>query len=149
MPRVLIQSCCNLILIFFRVFNAGIFLTGTCSILFGLLDRIEDGTTFIVLSFIIRYLYDRGPHYRGPHYLGMLFWVWALTHFLPSVHRAPQEKLQAFNKVKIAPKKCYNCVVFWVSYVFVLIPLGLALKVVKIAPRHQKRVSVKKLRSNL
>ena len=37
-----------------RVFNLGIFTTGTCSILFGLLDKIENGTWFIALSFLIR-----------------------------------------------------------------------------------------------
>ncbi len=39
-----------------RVFNIGILTTGTCSILFGLLDKIPDGTTFIALSFVIRTL---------------------------------------------------------------------------------------------
>ena len=37
-----------------RVFNIGILTTGTCSILFGLLDRIENGKWFIALSFVIR-----------------------------------------------------------------------------------------------
>ncbi|TRY62520.1 hypothetical protein TCAL_12376 [Tigriopus californicus] len=37
-----------------RVFNTGIFTTGFCSILFGLLDKIQDGTWFIALSFVIR-----------------------------------------------------------------------------------------------
>ena len=37
-----------------RVFNVGIFTTGTCSVLFGLLDRVENGRWFIALSFIIR-----------------------------------------------------------------------------------------------
>lgn len=37
-----------------RVFNIGILTTGTCSVLFGLLDRIENGKWFIALSFIIR-----------------------------------------------------------------------------------------------
>ena len=37
-----------------RLFNVGIFTTGTCSILFGLLDKIEDGNWFIVLSFVVR-----------------------------------------------------------------------------------------------
>ena len=37
-----------------RVFNAGILTTGTCSILFGLLDGIQDRTAFIGLSLLIR-----------------------------------------------------------------------------------------------
>eukprot|EP00095_Tigriopus_kingsejongensis_P011883 maker-scaffold410_size180147-snap-gene-0.30 protein:Tk11883 transcript:maker-scaffold410_size180147-snap-gene-0.30-mRNA-1 annotation:"mfs-type transporter c6orf192 homolog" len=37
-----------------RVFNTGIFTTGFCSIFFGLLDRVENGTLFIALSFVIR-----------------------------------------------------------------------------------------------
>jgi len=37
-----------------RVFNTGIFTTGTCSVIFGLLDRIEGGDTFFILSFVIR-----------------------------------------------------------------------------------------------
>lgn len=37
-----------------RVFNIGILTTGTCSILFGLLDLFKDRTAFISLSFIIR-----------------------------------------------------------------------------------------------
>ena len=37
-----------------KVFNIGILTTGTCCILFGLLDKIEDGRAFIGLSFIVR-----------------------------------------------------------------------------------------------
>lgn len=37
-----------------RVFNTGIFTTGFCSILFGLLDKVQDGTWFIAMSFVIR-----------------------------------------------------------------------------------------------
>ena len=37
-----------------RVFNIGILTTGTCSILFGLLDRIQNGKIFIGLSFVVR-----------------------------------------------------------------------------------------------
>jgi MFS family permease len=37
-----------------NVFNFGIFITGTCCVLFGLLDRIEDKWTFISMSFAIR-----------------------------------------------------------------------------------------------
>ena len=37
-----------------RVFNIGILTTGICSVLFGLLDRIENGKWFIALSFVIR-----------------------------------------------------------------------------------------------
>ncbi|CAG9864362.1 unnamed protein product [Phyllotreta striolata] len=36
------------------VFNAGIYTTGICAILFGLLDKIQERTPFIVLSFTIR-----------------------------------------------------------------------------------------------
>ncbi|XP_026466726.1 MFS-type transporter SLC18B1-like [Ctenocephalides felis] len=36
------------------LFNAGIFTTGTCAILFGFLERIDDHIPFIALSFIIR-----------------------------------------------------------------------------------------------
>ena len=37
-----------------RVFNLGIFTTGTCSILFGLLDNFDNPQVFITLSFVIR-----------------------------------------------------------------------------------------------
>ena len=37
-----------------RVFNLGIFTTGTCSILFGLLDYIDNPWVFITFSFVIR-----------------------------------------------------------------------------------------------
>ena len=37
-----------------RVFNLGIFTTGTCSILFGLLDNFDNPRVFIALSFVIR-----------------------------------------------------------------------------------------------
>ena len=37
-----------------RVFNIGILTTGTCSILFGLLDRIESRAGFIGTSFVVR-----------------------------------------------------------------------------------------------
>ena len=37
-----------------RVFNLGIFTTGTCSILFGLLDNFDNPRVFIALSFAIR-----------------------------------------------------------------------------------------------
>ena len=37
-----------------RVFNLGIFTTGTCSILFGLLDNFNNPQIFITLSFVIR-----------------------------------------------------------------------------------------------
>ena len=37
-----------------RVFNLGIFTTGMCSILLGLLDNIENRTWFIALSFLIK-----------------------------------------------------------------------------------------------
>ncbi|KOB76272.1 putative MFS-type transporter [Operophtera brumata] len=36
------------------LFNGGILTTGTCAILFGMLDRFEDHMAFITLSFIIR-----------------------------------------------------------------------------------------------
>jgi MFS family permease len=36
------------------LFNGGIFTTGTCAILFGLLDRVDEHYPFIVLSFLIR-----------------------------------------------------------------------------------------------
>jgi MFS family permease len=39
-----------------RVFNVGILTTGSCSILFGFLDRIENGNTFIGLSVVVRAL---------------------------------------------------------------------------------------------
>ena len=37
-----------------RVFNLGIFTTGFCSILFGMLDRFDDPHVFIGLSFVVR-----------------------------------------------------------------------------------------------
>jgi MFS family permease len=37
-----------------RVFNLGIFTTGTCSILFGMLDHFEDPNVFIGMSFLVR-----------------------------------------------------------------------------------------------
>ncbi|KAJ9599074.1 hypothetical protein L9F63_010441, partial [Diploptera punctata] len=36
------------------LFNGGIFTTGACAILFGMLDRVEGHAPFIVLSFLIR-----------------------------------------------------------------------------------------------
>ncbi|ODM98602.1 MFS-type transporter SLC18B1 [Orchesella cincta] len=42
------------------VFNAGIFITGTCCVLFGLLDQIQDRFWFIGLSFLIRILEATG-----------------------------------------------------------------------------------------
>ncbi|CAL8093265.1 unnamed protein product [Orchesella dallaii] len=42
------------------VFNAGIFITGTCCVLFGLLDQIQDRVWFIGLSFLIRILEASG-----------------------------------------------------------------------------------------
>jgi len=42
------------------MFNAGIFTTATTCILFGFLDRIDDGTTFIALSFLIRIIEAMG-----------------------------------------------------------------------------------------
>ena len=37
-----------------RVFNIGILTTGTCCILFGLLDKVTGRTAFVGLSFLIR-----------------------------------------------------------------------------------------------
>jgi len=37
-----------------RVFNLGILTTGTCSVLFGVLDRIPNGTVFMVISIVVR-----------------------------------------------------------------------------------------------
>lgn len=37
-----------------RVFNLGILTTGTCSVIFGILDRIQDGRGFIIASIIVR-----------------------------------------------------------------------------------------------
>ena len=37
-----------------RVFNLGILTTGTCSVIFGVLDRIQDGQWFITASIIVR-----------------------------------------------------------------------------------------------
>lgn len=42
------------------LFNAGIFTTGICAILFGLLDKIEGHYPFIILSFIIRIIEAMG-----------------------------------------------------------------------------------------
>lgn len=36
------------------LFNGGILTTGTCAILFGLLDKVEGHYPFIILSFVIR-----------------------------------------------------------------------------------------------
>ena len=37
-----------------RVFNMGILTTGTCSVLFGVLDRIPNGKMFIGISIVVR-----------------------------------------------------------------------------------------------
>ena len=37
-----------------RVFNLGILTTGTCSVLFGVLDRIPSGKLFIGISIVVR-----------------------------------------------------------------------------------------------
>lgn len=37
-----------------QIFNLGIFTTGSCSIMFGFLDKLENGTAFIGFSFVIR-----------------------------------------------------------------------------------------------
>ncbi|XP_072935433.1 MFS-type transporter SLC18B1-like [Epargyreus clarus] len=42
------------------LFNGGIFTTGTCAILFGLLDKVEDHIPFITLSFVIRIIEAMG-----------------------------------------------------------------------------------------
>ncbi|PSN37320.1 MFS-type transporter SLC18B1 [Blattella germanica] len=42
------------------LFNGGIFTTGSCAILFGLLDRVEGHVPFIVLSFLIRIIEAMG-----------------------------------------------------------------------------------------
>lgn len=42
------------------LFNGGIFTTGICAILFGLLDKVEGHYPFIILSFIIRIIEATG-----------------------------------------------------------------------------------------